>query len=202
MGSIPFYVVIRSKLPCTFIESMISKVVTHEVHTEYMLLNDNPNQVVMTYTAFVNNKVSMDVTLERSVLSEDFKNVLIEVSPVEMENICAFFSKMVGRVKYNWFDSRILLPLFRPRRDNVFVEDVEEGIEPDKISQVFCSQMGVLALRACLDARGENGALHDELHCLNSRLTSPHALYSTVKHHGMQVDGRELLALIRERQTM
>lgn len=198
---LPLYVVVRSQLPTTALETFIS-LVTREVHTEYILLSRNAAQACVSYTIFVGGKVTMEITKESSLLSDNFKNVLIEVSPSEMEDVSCYFSRMVNKVGYNWFDSRCLLPLFRPSRDNVFVEDVDESMDPSKLGSVFCSQMGVLALRNALRAKGENGQLVEDLRNLNSRLTSPHTLYSVVKLYGHEVDGVELSRLVDERKRM
>lgn len=136
---------------------------------------------------------------DQDLTTDNFSNVAINISVAEAEKLVAFFFEMVGNVSYNWVDSRILLPILNNSINNVFVDDVPLGIAPSKISKVFCSQMGVLALRECLDRKGRE-MFFKELDQMNSRLTSPQALADLLEAYFVRIDPEDLLDAVTLRE--
>lgn len=153
----------------------------------------------MSYTAFVGSKATMEINREDSILSDDFKNVILEITTEELEKLSHYLTGMVNKVPYNWFDSRVLMPLFPATSSSIFVEDVDDLTPSHKLSRVFCSQMGCLSLRNCLDPCGNHKHLVKDLKALNSRLTSPHTLYMVLRGYGDEIDGNSLHTLVMEK---
>ena len=187
--------IIRSKAATTTFEKMVSMVVGSKVHTEYIIIDPHTQECMFSYTAYQGGRVEMYLTPNSVLMDKSFVNTAINLQNNEVEKLRVFLMSMVDVVPYNWTDSRLLLPILqRNGALDMLIDDVDSSI-PAKIKKVYCSQIGVLAMRECLDPDGPNSEMLKRLRALNSRLVSPQKLHDIVCEFGHDVDGDALLEL-------
>lgn len=179
---------------------------TH-MHCETIVMDpSSPQGSLFAYSIFSGENVSFRVhTLNNPLVTDDdvWDNVRIKITGEEAASMQKYLLKMCGKeppISYNMSDSRILLPLFSPKTNNVFIPDVDSDLDSEFAPKtVFCSQIAVLLLKHCLRA---NHPLKKAIAVYNSRLTSPETLIHVALDNGGEiVSGSVLRGYLREMES-
>lgn len=158
---------------------MVSRVVDSPVHVDIVMHMDDTSSNRFSYTAYMNEKFSLNLMSERIRSNENYVNLSLDISEEEYHSCNKYLSSMVDRVEYNRSDAMLLLPIMPSK--GLFVDTMitdVDGSDPSNIKSVYCSQAVVLVMRECLKDRA---SLMEQLDGLNSRLTSPCTLYTRLK---------------------
>jgi hypothetical protein len=173
-------------MPCLFlvfkkaiqsqVEGLVSWVAGPRIHVELVPGNQN-----VAFTAFMWENFSVNEWGDRFTRATH-DTLSLQVSQEDHDRVCNFMTRQVARrVPYNYGD---VLRCMLPERTVAHCEDVASEAA---ITSLYCSQAVVLALRFSLEDEG-TAALRESLAALNSRLTTPQALYDAVAPHAEPAD--------------
>jgi len=191
------FFILRSKLPDTPFEFLISQITNGYVHSECILLGIKPELAQFVFTIYAHGKVECKKIEYIDIMNTEdlWDNLILPLSRDEGESMFKILMDFHAHgIEYNYSDSRLLLPLFNCFDDNPFIEDVPVGMDVGKIKKVFCSQMITIALRESLENENEgmNSDLKGKILKVNSRLISPGNLRAIVAEYSKGLSAQEL----------
>lgn len=192
--------IFRFQRPESLYEKVVSALVTKMVHCDIVLDDPNTENKRFCFSAYMNEKFSMNLMSRQTILSRSFDNYSLDISRSDLERCSKFLMGIVDKgTPYNYSDAVILLPALsnvskkRSSTNNssgssgiveTMIPDLKLGVRPADIKTVFCSQAAVLVCRECIRDTRALEPLVGELREVNSRLTSPSDLMQIMKRHG------------------
>lgn len=191
--------VVRARKPVSW-ERIIAPFINFgsHMHCEYIVMDpSSPQGSLFAYSIFSGENMSFRVhTLNNPLIADDdiWDNVRIRITGAEAVSMQKYLLKLCGKeppIAYNMSDSRMLLPFVNPRANNVFITDVSCDLDSEDAPQkVFCSQIGVLLLKQCIES---NDSLKKTIAKYNSRVTSPETLLQILLDNGGEIVGGDVL---------
>lgn len=146
-------------------------------HTDVGVYNPSDGDNVMhAYSSYAKQLLTRTRLDQNGYTGADVA-LAYSVTADEARTARAYLDAMVEReTAYNYED----LPLcILPRRATSMLADTDAN----DVDKVFCSQLAILTLRKSLLSTEQNADLHKALDCVNSRCTSPNALFVLLQPH-------------------
>jgi hypothetical protein len=164
-------VAIVFRKPVFLTDSILALYAGKYVHVDICLVDEREPKYTMTCTSYVGHKFSMSTTDKRNYDDEDYLGLLIETTDTEQDKLTGYLLDLVeNNIPYNYVDvAAMALPMVVA---DSLIDDVRSE-DPAHITNLFCSQAVVLALRNCLS---DSHPLLPLLAKVNSRRILPNTL--------------------------
>jgi hypothetical protein len=164
-------VAIVFRKPVFLTDSILALYAGKYVHVDICLIDEREPKHSMTCTSYVGQKFSMSTTDKRNYNDEDYLGLLVETSDTEQDNLTGYLLDLVdNNIPYNYVDiAAMALPMVL---SDALIEDVRSE-DPAHLTNLFCSQAVVLALRNSLS---DEHPLFPLLSKINSRCILPNTL--------------------------